>query len=122
MAVERSLPGKKFVYRKCVAFARFFQGQKTTANSGHELGFAPDHPTLRVARREVGYGQDMPIRPDNVARPAMVLNGHGAHCSLSLRAANVAKHDEVRLFRRSEFLGKICPIPGRISAHIPRVA
>jgi hypothetical protein len=93
MAVERSLPGKKFVYRKCVAFARFFQGQKTTANSGHELGFTPDHPAFRIARREVGYSQDTSVRPDNVARPVMALNGHGSHYSLSVWAANVAKHE-----------------------------
>ena len=54
-----------------------FQAQKTTTNGGHEFGFTPDHPALCVARREVGYGQDTSVRPDNEACPAMVLNGHG---------------------------------------------
>jgi hypothetical protein len=122
MAVERSLPGKKFVYRQSVAFACLFQAQKSTANRGHELGFAPHHPALRVARREVGYGEDMSVRPDNVARPVLALNGHGTRYSLSVWVANVAKHDEDRLSCRSEFLANICPIPGRMPAQMPRVA
>jgi len=99
MAIECSLPGKKLVYRQSVALACLVQGQKATANRGHEFSFAPGHPALGIAGRKVGYREDTSIRADNVARPAMALNGHGACYSLRVGAANVGKHDEDRLSR-----------------------
>src|SRR4051812_16015231 len=77
MLVDRELPGQEFVNSQRVTATSFFKGQQATANSGHNLGFATDDPSLGSGRGEIRNRQRTSIGPDDVLHPRAVGFCHG---------------------------------------------
>jgi len=51
-AIDRALPAGKLLDAEAVPLADLVHGQKTTTDSGHDLGLAANHPTGRARGRK----------------------------------------------------------------------
>jgi hypothetical protein len=51
--VDRELPGEEFVDCQRITAAGFLQGQKATADGGHNFGFAADDPPFGSGRGQI---------------------------------------------------------------------
>ena len=76
MAVDRILPGEKFLDRQRVTRARLFERQKAATNRGHHLRLATDDPAPRAGRRLIGDGQGATVGPDDILHPRAMRFGH----------------------------------------------
>jgi hypothetical protein len=74
--VDGCLPGQEFLGRQLVALARFLETEKATANGGYDLSLAPDDPSARICRREIGNRQGAPVRPNDVLDTRSNQIGH----------------------------------------------
>ena len=66
MLINGGLPGQEFFHGQRIAVARFLEAEQTAANGGNNLSFAPDNPTPRILRRQIGDSQRTAIRPDYI--------------------------------------------------------
>ena len=57
MGLERVLPGKELLFRQPIATAGFLESDLTGAHCGHDRGFAADHPSLGIRRRQLCHGR-----------------------------------------------------------------
>lgn len=70
--VDRGLPGQEFFNGQSIAVARFLETQKPAANCSDDFSFAPDDPTPRILRRQIGDSQRTAIRPDYIFHPRAI--------------------------------------------------
>jgi hypothetical protein len=75
VAINRALPGEKFLDRQHIAAAGFFEREEPAANGCNHFGLATNHPARRPWRREIGNCQRATVGPDNML-PWAVTFGH----------------------------------------------
>src|SRR5258707_4450638 len=89
-ALDCALPGEELFHRQRVTTARILQVQQAASDSHHHFGLAPDDPSFRVGRRQIGQSERTAIGSDHVAyaRPPLLL-AHFSHHSTTLLPVGV---------------------------------
>src|ERR1700742_3824035 len=76
--INRMLQGEEFFPRQRIALAGIIQAEKAAPHGRDNFGFAPNDPTPRRRRRQIGERQRRPIRADDIAHASFAL----FHCKL----------------------------------------
>jgi hypothetical protein len=66
VAINRTLPGKKFLDCQHITAAGFFEREEPAANGCNHFGLTTNHPVRRPWRWEVGNCQRAAVGPDNI--------------------------------------------------------
>jgi len=78
MGLERALPGEELLFRQAIATAGFLKSDLTGAHCGHDRGFAADHPSLGIRRRQLCHGPaQINSRPQRIDRKNISVKGDG---------------------------------------------
>ncbi len=78
MELERALPGEELLFRQPVATAGFLESDLTGAHCGHDRGFAADHPSPGVRRRQLYHGRaQINNRPQRIDGRNVFVKGAG---------------------------------------------
>jgi len=90
MTVDRALPAQELIYRKLVAVTGLIETQKTTAHCGNHFGFSPNHPSLRILRRQISHCQGTAIGADDITNAGSeLLIGHDTLHTLADQNCNI---------------------------------
>jgi hypothetical protein len=57
MGLECALPGEELLFRQLIATAGFLESDLTGAHCSHHRGFATDHPSPGIRRRQLYHGR-----------------------------------------------------------------
>src|SRR5690606_30865376 len=76
VAVNRTLPAQIFFDGQSVSCASLVKPPHATANCADGFGLAPNDPTRRAGRRQVGNGKRTAIGPDDIIYARTQLTVH----------------------------------------------
>src|ERR1700674_4724808 len=76
VAVDRILPGEKFLDGQRISAAGLFKRKEAAANRCDDFRLAANHPALGSGRGEIGDRKRTSVGPDDVLHPRAVGFGH----------------------------------------------